>query len=98
MMYQSGLAGHYNIIAQGIKVTLFSNLVRVSPENFLTVLSKDEKPLVLFAEKRFFVTFYQYLTNYRGFIFYAKSKSPLQLIGNVELIKVKSIWVSAYGS
>ena len=96
MIYQSGMAGHYAVTARAMRA--FGMLVRVNPEDFMTILSKNEKPLVVFTEKKFIVSSYHYLTSYKGFIFYTKTKSPMQLTSNVELIQAKSMWVSVYGN
>jgi len=91
MTYQSEAFGRYPVMAQAIRAV--ANLVRVNPEDFTLILSKSEKPLVLFSEKKFLITSYQYMTSYCGFIFYTKSKSLLQITSNAELIRVKSMWV-----
>jgi hypothetical protein len=36
---------------------------------------------------------YQYLTAYKGLIFYTKSPAHLMLPGGVELIAAKQIWI-----
>ncbi len=91
MVYQTGA-----VMAHAMRA--FGMLLRVSPEDFKTILYKSEKPLVVFTEKKFIISSFHYLTSYKSFIFYTKTKSPMQLPGNVELIQSKSMWVSVYGN
>jgi hypothetical protein len=90
MTYITG-AGYNYAIAEAIKAS--GAVVRVSPENFTMILSKNEKPLVVISERKFIVTSYQYMTSYRDFIFYTKTKLPIPLTSNVEVIKAKTIWI-----
>jgi hypothetical protein len=67
--------------------------VNVSPDDFLGILGRTEKPLVVHSEGGFFRTNYQYLTSYRGLAFHTKSNSPLLLPGDVELIVARHMWM-----
>lgn len=69
-------------------------IVKMKPNDFMTILSRMENPLVVTAQGgwMWFGKGYQYLTSYRGLAFYTKSESPLQLNG-VELVTADSIWV-----
>ena len=78
-------------IANAIKAS--GVVVQVTPADFHTILSKIEKPLVLYAKGGFFSTNYQYLVSYKGFAFFTKSASPLVLPGNAETVSVKKIWI-----
>lgn len=78
-------------IAQAIKAS--GAIVRVEPSDFMTILSKSEKPLVVIAEGGFVKKNYQYLMGYRGLVFFTKSITPLQLPSKIELIAAKKIWV-----
>ena len=69
-------------------------IVRVSPENFASILKRAETPpLVVHASGGFFTTSYKYLTSYRGLAFYTKSPAPLALPVGTELIAAESIWI-----
>jgi hypothetical protein len=48
---------------------------------------------VVTATGGFFKTNYQYLTAYKGLVFYTKSPEPLLLPGDVELIAAQKIWI-----
>lgn len=86
-----GAAAAAAAIAQAIRAS--GAIVRVEPEDFLTILGRAERPVVVVAEGGFFSTTYQYLTSYKGLAFFAKSKIPLQLPNDIELIQAKKIWI-----
>ena len=78
-------------IAKAIKAS--GAIVQVEPNDFLVILSKTSKPLVVLAEGGFLKTNYQYLTGYKGLVFFTKSPTPLQLPGDIELVVAKKIWI-----
>lgn len=78
-------------IANAIKAS--GTIVQVDPDDFLMILSKTGKPLVVMAEGGFLKTNYQYLTGYKGLVFYTKSSIPLQTPGDVKLVLAKKIWI-----
>lgn len=78
-------------IAQAIKAS--GAIVRVEPNDFLTLLQRQEQPLVIHATGGFFSTSYQYLTSYKGLAFFTKSPYPLNLPSDVELVTAKTIWI-----
>ena len=78
-------------IANAIKAS--GVVVQVTPADFHTILSKIEKPLVLYAKGGFFSTTYQYLVSYKGFAFFTKSSEPILLPIGIETIAAKKIWI-----
>jgi hypothetical protein len=78
-------------IANAIKAS--GVVVRVSPEDFASILRRVEKPLVIYNKGGFFTTKHQYLTSYKGFAFYTKSANQLDLPKSVEVIIAQSIWI-----
>ena len=78
-------------VAQAIRAS--GAIVQVPPEQFLRILARTEQPLVVHATGGFFTTNYQYLSSYKGLIFYAKAPYPLDLPADAELITAKKIWV-----
>ena len=78
-------------IAKAIKAS--GAIVSMEPDDFLQIVSKSSKPLVVMAEGGFLKTSYQYLTNYRGLIFFTKSPTPLPLPGDIELVMADKIWI-----
>ncbi len=94
MVYAGGAAGGaavYAAIAEAIKAS--GAIVRVEPEEFLKILRKVEKPLVVTAKGGFRKANHQYLTGYKGLVFYTKSPTPLMLPGGAEVITSKQIWI-----
>jgi hypothetical protein len=78
-------------IAQAIKAS--GAIVRIEPQGFQSILSKTDSPLVVLAEGGFLRKEFQYLTAYKGLIFFTKSPTLLQLPGDVELVTAKKIWI-----
>jgi len=68
-------------------------VVRLEPNEWMTILKRSENPLVVVAEGGVFKTKYQYLTSYRGLAFFTKSEQALLLPGRAEVITAKSISV-----
>jgi len=78
-------------IAQAIKAS--GAIISVAPDDFMLIIAKTTKPLVVMAEGGFIKNNYQYLTSYKGLIFFTKSPAPLLLPGDVELVTAKKIWI-----
>ncbi len=78
-------------VAQAIKAS--GAIVRVEPDDFLTILWRQREPLVVQATGGFFSTTYQYLSSYKGLAFFTKSPEPLPLPGGCEVVQAKKIWV-----
>ena len=79
-------------IAQAIKAS--GAIVKVDPENFQGILDRQpEAPLVVEAQGGFFSTKYEYLTSYKGLVFYTKSSSQLPLPSDCEIILAAKIWI-----
>ena len=78
-------------IAQAIKAS--GVIVRVSQEDFESILNKSEKPLVICATGGFISTNYQYMTSYKGFAFFTKCPAPLDFSTKVETITANKIWI-----
>jgi len=78
-------------IANAIKAS--GVVVRVSPEDFASILRRVEKPLVIYSKGGFFTTKHHYLTSYKGFAFYTKSANQMDLPKSVEVIIAQSIWI-----
>lgn len=87
----AGAAAAAAVIANATKAS--GVVVRVSPENFLAILARAEKPLVVHAQGGIFSTNYQYLLSYKGLAFYSKSRAPLQLPLGTELVQAQKIWI-----
>jgi hypothetical protein len=68
-------------------------IVRVESKDFAALVGKANKPAVVMAGKTFWSAQYKYLMNYRGLFLYTKSRDPLMLPSDVEIILAKSIWI-----
>jgi predicted neuraminidase len=78
-------------IANAIKAS--GAIVRVEPDDFLRIATKVNNPLIVVAEGGWMRKYYQYLTSYKGLIFFAKSPHPISLGLNAEIIRAGTIWV-----
>ena len=86
-----GAAAAAAAIAQAIKAS--GAIVRVAPHDFETILSRVDEPLVVTSEGGVFTTNYQYLTAYKGLIFFAKTRTPLNLPPKAEEVQAEKIWI-----
>jgi len=92
MSYGGGAAAaRAAAIAQAIKAS--GAIIRVNPEAFFTILNKSERPLIVIARGGLIRANYQYLTAYKGLIFFTKSPSELMLPGSAEVIFADRIWI-----
>lgn len=94
MAYAGGASGAVAAaaaIAQAIRAS--GAIVRVEPNDFRIILSKADKPVVVVAASGFRKKKNEYLTGYKGLVFYTKSNIPLQLPSEAELIVAKKIWI-----
>ncbi len=78
-------------IAQAIRAS--GAIVRVEANDFMIILSKADKPAIVCAISGFRKKRHEYLTAYKGLVFYTKSNVPLQLPSEAELIVAKRIWI-----
>jgi hypothetical protein len=79
-------------IANAVKAS--GAIVQVRPEAFSTIASKGNNPLIVVSESSFLGRkSYQYLTSYKGLIFYTKSSQPVSLTGSAEIVSAGKIWV-----
>lgn len=84
-------AGAAAAIAQAIKAS--GAIVRVEPQDFQSMVQRQDEPLVIQATGGFFRKNYQYLSSYKGLAFFTKSPEPLHLPGDAEIVQAKTIWV-----
>lgn len=68
-------------------------IVRVAPESFMSIVQRQENPLVVHARGGLLTPNHQYLTSYKGLAFFTKSSTELQLPFGAEVILAKSIWI-----
>lgn len=65
--------------------------VRIKSEDFMTIVSKSEDPLVVETAEGFFTKIYKYATAYKGFVFFTESLNRLQFTAHTEIIQALSI-------
>ena len=90
-MSAGAAAGAAAAVAQAIKAS--GVIVRVEPEDFLSILQRHQEPLVVQATQGFFSTSYQYLSSYKGLAFFTKSAVPLALPAKCEVVLAQKIWI-----
>ena len=66
---------------------------KISGPDLMKIVLKSEDLLVVVAEGGVFSVSYQYLTAYKGLVFFTKSKEALQLGGAVEMMTAGKIWM-----
>lgn len=91
MHYAAGAGAAAAAIAQAIKAS--GAIVAVEPDEFTSILSRVEKPLVIVSRGGFIKKDHRYLISYKGFVFFTKSPSPLHLSSDSEIIAAKNIWI-----
>jgi len=98
-------AGAAGAIIQAAKAS--GVIVRVEPDQFIEILLRMEKPLIVAAEPQggpprplianllggIFKASCRYLTSYRGIAFFTKAAQPLPLPKDAEIVAASKIWV-----
>jgi len=90
MAYAAGAAAAA-AVAQAVKAS--GAIVAMEPQDFLTIVSRCEKPLVVIASGGVFSKSFRYLVGYKGFVFHTSSKTELMLPGKSEVVHARSIWI-----
>lgn len=90
MSYGGGAAAAA-AIASAIKAS--GTIVRVEPDEFLSILSRAEEPVVVFAQGGVFSAKFQYLTSYKGLAFFCGSSYELDLPRDIEVVIARKIWI-----
>lgn len=91
MAYGGAGAAHAAAIANAVKAV--GIICRVEPHDFVNIIRKVDKPLVVCYEGGFFSKNYQYLTSYKGLAFYTKSPEPIQFAPGTEIVTASKIWI-----
>ena len=87
----TGAAGVVAMAAATNAIKAFGTIVRVEPDVFAELVSRNPDALVVCAEGGIFSTKYRYLTGYKGLAFWTKASSPLEFSTEAELIMAKKI-------
>jgi hypothetical protein len=78
-------------IARAIKAS--GAIVNMEPEDFITIVHRCEKPLVVVARGGLLDRGFRYLVGYKGLMFHTKSSTELMLPGKTEVVHAKTIWI-----
>ena len=65
-------------------------LVQIENRDFLNMVESMQMPIVVYSPKSLWSS-HKYLTSYKGLAFYTKSKEPLRLPSDIELIISRKI-------
>ncbi|HEX2253865.1 MAG TPA: hypothetical protein VHQ65_11410 [Thermoanaerobaculia bacterium] len=87
----AGAAALAAAIAQAVKAS--GVLVRVEPEDFRLLLERNHGGLVVTATGGFLGGRHDYLMSYKGLAFFTRSKEPIELGGDVEVVAAQKIWI-----
>ncbi|HEX9935431.1 MAG TPA: hypothetical protein VGB38_09570 [bacterium] len=79
------------VIAEAVKAS--GAIVEVTPKDFLTLVGKADKPLVVQAKGIWPASRCKYLFGYKGLVFYTKAKDVLPLPSGTERIQSRKIWI-----
>ena len=79
------------MIAEAVKAS--GTVVRVEPDEFMKILTKIEKPLIVYAEGGMISTNHQYMVSYKGFAFFTKADEEIELPRGAEVIVADKIWI-----
>lgn len=87
----AAVAAYRAAIAKAIKAS--GAIVRLDAKDFMSILSRNKTPLVVVSLGGVFKKNYQYLTVYKGLIFFTKSEAPLRLPSDAEIVNADKIWI-----
>jgi hypothetical protein len=91
MAYGAAPAAGAYATAEAIKAS--GAIVRVEPNDSLSIINRTDKQLVVIARARWLRSNYQYLTAYKGLVFFRKSITALEFPSNAEIVTAREIWV-----
>ena len=78
-------------VAQAIKAS--GAIVRLEPEEFMSIISRGQKPLIVMSRGGFLNKSFDYISSYKGLVFFTRSDKALYLPGDCEIISAKQIWI-----
>ncbi len=87
----SGAAAAQQAISNAVMAS--GAIIKIDNNSFINLLSKMDSAVVIEAKGGVFGTRWNYLTNYKNFYFFTKSKEKIGIPSRHELIKSSRIWV-----
>ncbi|MCW5912756.1 MAG: hypothetical protein KIT62_16925 [Cyclobacteriaceae bacterium] len=85
------MAPHSTVHIAQQPVKMNGVFVRLSPEDFQSLLNRNEGLAVITTSTSFFGITFTYVTSYKGLVFYCKTKSQLSVPGRHETIQAQSV-------
>ena len=73
-------------------IRAIGSIVIVEPNEFISILEKNEKPIVVHSPSSF-MTKHKYITSYKGLVFFTKSSTELIIPSFVEIVEAKKILI-----
>lgn len=67
-------------------------IVTVTPDVFVSLLQRQDAPLVVHASTRFGKR-HQYLASYKGLAFHTRASALLDLPPGIELVVAEKLWI-----
>jgi hypothetical protein len=74
-------------------VRAIGTMVKVDPQGFLQIISKNSEPLVVVSRFGIFERWWRYVTSYKGLCFVADSPSELLLPHAAEIIQADETYI-----
>ena len=71
-------------------------VVAVEPGQFLEILRRVERPLIVCWKGGIFRTKYRFATSYRGFVFSTETTNLLNLPDGAELVLANKMWLPEF--
>lgn len=90
-MSSAHVAAAHHAIANASKAS--GVIVQLAAGDFMAVLKRADRPLVVVARAGVFSKHFRYLTSYKGLAFYTKSQEALVLPSQVEVVAAEKIWI-----
>lgn len=80
---------HHSHIQNALKMN--GVFVKIETPEFLRLINENENLMIVHSETGIFTNKYLYLTSFKGFIFYCKSKDELPIPGKHEKIYAQRV-------
>ncbi len=89
----AAIAAAYIYVANASKAS--GAIVRLEPDEFMKIVSRAKARLVVVSPAKggIFSRNNEYLMSYKGIFFYTKTRTPLTLPGDSELVSAKGFWM-----
>lgn len=68
-------------------------IVQLGPQEFVDLLRKIERPLIIYKQPGLLAPNHQYLTSYKGLAFFTKSRVEIDFPRGTEIIIADKIWM-----